>query len=61
MALALGRFMSSLSSLIFQVEPTDPITYLVGGAILLTVAMAACGLPAQRAAKLDPVVVLRDE
>lgn len=58
LALALARLMSSL---IFQVESTDPITYLAGGAILLTVAVAACGLPAQRAAKLDPVVVLRDE
>ena len=58
MALALGRLMSSL---IFQVESTDPITFLAGGAIILCVAVAACGLPARRAAKLDPIVVLRDE
>ena len=58
LALALARLMSSL---MFQVESTDPITYLSGSAILLTVAVAACGLPAQRAAKLDPVTVLKDE
>jgi putative ABC transport system permease protein len=61
LALALGRFMSSFSSLIFQVEPADPVTFLGGGAILLCVALAACGLPAQRAARLDPVVVLKEE
>ena len=58
MAVALSRLMASL---IFQVEPTDPTTYLVGSAILLVVATAACGLPARRAAKLDPVTVLKEE
>ena len=58
MAVALSRLMASL---IFQVESTDPTTYLVGSVILLTVAAAACGLPALRAAKLDPVTVLKEE
>jgi len=57
-ALALGRF---LSSLLFGVRSSDPLT-LGSVAILLTlVAIAASAIPARRATKVDPMVALRYE
>jgi putative ABC transport system permease protein len=57
-AIGLTRFMSSL---LFKVSVTDPITYAVIGSLLLMVAMAACYLPARRAARVDPMIALRCE
>ncbi len=51
----------SLRSLLFEVQPGDPATYLaVGAAVLLTCGIAAWG-PAARAARVDPVEALRAE
>ncbi len=58
LALALSRLMSGL---LFGVGTSDPTTYLMGCIILLGVSLAACGLPALRAGRIDPVVVLREE
>lgn len=50
-----------IASLLFGVQPTDAVT--LGGvtATILLVAAIACGLPAWRASRLDPNVVLRDD
>jgi putative ABC transport system permease protein len=49
------------SAIIFGVAPRDPLTYGATAAAVMTVALAACYLPARRAAASDPVVLLRDE
>ncbi|HSR69845.1 MAG TPA: ABC transporter permease, partial [Acidobacteriota bacterium] len=57
-ALALTRLMSSL---LFQVSPSDPLTLGVVTAVLLAAALLACLRPAWRATRLDPIQTLRYE
>jgi hypothetical protein len=57
-ALALNRL---IVSLLFGVRPTDPATLVAVVAAIATVAAGACWLPAWRASRLDPNVVLREE
>jgi len=57
-ALALGHVVSSL---IYGVKPTDPVTFLVVAFLLAAIALFASLIPAYRAAKVDPMVALRYE
>ena len=57
-AYALSRFMQGI---LYDVAPTDGVTYLAVAALLMTCAAAASILPARRAARLEPVRALRDE
>jgi len=50
---------AGLGGLLFDVAPTDPVTFAVVGAVLVVVALGAAMLPALKAAKSDPVLTLR--
>jgi putative ABC transport system permease protein len=57
-AFALTRLMSSL---LFDVKPTDAQTFIAVSALLIFVALLACFVPARRASKVDPLIALRSE
>jgi predicted permease len=50
-----------LGQLLYQIKPTDPLTFGIVSLILLAVAVLACWLPARRAANVDPMTALRHE
>jgi predicted permease len=57
-AAALGRVMSSL---LFGIEPMDPLAYVAAIGVILAAAAIATYVPARRAAKIDPIETLRAE
>jgi ABC-type antimicrobial peptide transport system permease subunit len=57
-ALSFGRI---IRGLLFDVQPTDPLTILGVAAVLLVVGFVACLIPAIRAARMDALAALRFE
>jgi putative ABC transport system permease protein len=57
-AIALTRVMSSV---LYEITPKDPVTFVVVALFLPVVALVACYIPARRATKVDPLVALRYE
>jgi predicted permease len=60
-AVALTRVLSSFSHLLYGVRATDPVTLLAASLCLVMAALLACFIPARRAARLDPMNVLRHD
>jgi putative ABC transport system permease protein len=56
LAVAASRVMASL---LYQVAPTDPVTYVTAGVLLVAVGALACYVPARRASRADPTTALR--
>ncbi|HZZ17718.1 MAG TPA: ABC transporter permease [Opitutaceae bacterium] len=57
-AVLLSHYMESL---LFELKPTDPLSYVVVSLVLALVAATACYLPARRASRIDPIVALRTD
>ena len=57
-SLVLVRFMTAV---LFEVEPTDPATFLAVAIMVVSVASAACFIPARRAVPIDPMSALRTD
>ena len=57
-SLALTHWMKSL---LFSVSATDPLTYFAMSALVISIALLACWIPARRATKIDPIRTLRSE
>jgi len=60
-AYVLTKYLESLTTMLFGVKPTDPLTYAVTAALLIAVSLIACFVPARRATRIDPLVALRYE
>jgi putative ABC transport system permease protein len=51
----------SFSAILYQINPTDLLTFVAVAVLLLAVALIACCVPARRATRVDPIVALRTE
>jgi predicted permease len=51
----------TLSSALYEIEPSDPVTFVAVASVLLAVAVVAAAVPAWRASRVDPVTVLNSE
>jgi putative ABC transport system permease protein len=54
-------FSRLVRGLLFSVVPSDPLTYVFAGSVVMAVVCVACALPAWRATRVDPMIALRSE
>jgi ABC-type antimicrobial peptide transport system permease subunit len=57
-ALGMARL---IQGLLYGVEPTDPLTYVAVGFLVIALGILAAAIPARRATRVDPVDALRQE
>ena len=59
----IGAFAATrlMKSLLFDVGPTDPLTFASIAALIALIALVACWIPARRATRVDPMIALRCE
>ena len=60
-AYVLTKYLETLTTMLFGVQPRDPVTFVAVALFLALIALVACLLPARRATKVDPLVALRYE
>jgi len=58
-----GAFAASgvIRGLLFDTEPRDPVTFAVGATLMGIIGIAACWIPAARAARIEPAIAMRAE
>jgi putative ABC transport system permease protein len=56
-----GRFTRAMETLLYGVGAAGPLTFALVAGLLAAVSAVACAIPAVRAARVDPMLVLRDQ
>jgi ABC-type lipoprotein release transport system permease subunit len=59
--LAAAAVTRGLAAILVNIKPRDPFTFIAVAVVFTLVALAACYIPARRAARVDPMIALRYE
>jgi len=60
-AFIVTKYLESLTTMLYDVNPRDPLTFATTAGLLIVVSLVACFVPARRATRVDPLVALRYE